>query len=136
METISLLSGPTFDHLSPMRALLLIRYLPLILPAIRLAWGLFLDRRVGVMIKLLPILAIIYVLSPLDLLPDIIPVVGWVDDLIVAGGLLLLFFVLAPRDVVFERLRKAAIPDQEEPPDETGKTVDGTFRYTDEDRPQ
>ncbi len=119
-----------------MRALLLIRYFPLILPAIRLAWGLFLDRRVGITIKLLPILAIIYVLSPLDLLPDIIPVVGWVDDLIVAGGLLLLFFTLAPRDVVFERLRKASNADQEEPPEDAGQTVDGTFRYTDEDRPE
>lgn len=116
--------------------MLLIRYFPLILPAIRLAWGLFLDRRVGVMIKLLPILAIIYVLSPLDLLPDIIPVVGWVDDLIVAGGLLLLFFILAPRDVVLERLRKARNADREEPLDETEQTVDGTFRYTDEDPPK
>ena len=69
-----------------MRALLLIRYFPLILSAIRLTWGLFLDRRVGIKIKLLPILAIIYVLSPLDLLPDIIPVVGWVDDLILSLG--------------------------------------------------
>jgi len=119
-----------------MRALLLIRYFPLILSAIRLAWGLFLDRRVGITIKLLPILAIIYVLSPLDLLPDIIPVVGWVDDLIVAGGLLLLFFILAPRDVVLERLRGEGNADRDEPSDETGQTVDGTFRYTDEDPPQ
>ena len=116
--------------------MLLIRYLPLILPAIRLAWGLFLDRRVGVTIKLLPILAIIYVLSPLDLLPDIILVVDWEGGPILASGLLLLFFILAPRDVVIERLRKASNPDQEEPPEETGQTVDSTFRYTDEDRPK
>ena len=119
-----------------MRALLLIRYFPLILSAIRLACGLFLDRRVGTKIKLLPILAIIYVLSPLDLLPDIIPVVGWVDDLIVAGGLLLLFFILAPRDVVLERIRGQGNADRDEPPDEKGQTIDGTFRYADEDPPQ
>jgi uncharacterized membrane protein YkvA (DUF1232 family) len=115
-----------------MRAILLIRYLPLILPAIRLAWGLFMDRRVGAPIKLLPILALIYVLSPLDLLPDIIPVVGWIDDLIVAGGLLMLFFVLAPRGVVLERLRGVGVRDEPERP--TGKTVDSTFRYTKDDR--
>ena len=119
-----------------MRALLLIRYFPLILSAIRLAWGLFLDRRVGTKIKLLPILAIIYVLSPLDLLPDIIPVVGWVDDLIVAGGLLLLFFILAPHDLVLERIRGEGNTDRYEPPDEEGQTVDGTFRYTNEDPPR
>ncbi len=27
------------------------------------------------------ILAILYVLSPLDLIPDFIPVIGWLDDL-------------------------------------------------------
>ncbi len=30
---------------------------------------------------IIAILAILYILSPLDLLPDIIPVVGWLDDL-------------------------------------------------------
>jgi len=119
-----------------MRAFPILRYLSLIMPALRLAWALFRDRRVGAVIKLLPIMAVIYVISPLDVLPDIIPVVGWVDDLIVAGGLLLLFFILAPRDVVIERLRKARNPGQEEPAEDTGQTVDGTFRYTDEDRPQ
>ena len=117
-----------------MRAFPLLRYLWLILPAIRLAWGLFLDRRVRTVTKILPILAVLYVLSPLDLLPDIIPVVGWVDDLIVAGGLLLLFFVLAPTEVVFERLRKA--DSTKEPQAPVGETIDGSFRYTDGDQPR
>lgn len=30
--------------------------------------------------------AIIYVLSPLDIIPDIIPVIGWLDDLLVGIG--------------------------------------------------
>ena len=117
-----------------MRALPILRYLSLILPAIRLAWALFRDRRVSAPIKLLPIIAAIYVVSPLDVLPDIIPVVGWVDDLIVAGGLLLLFFMLAPRGVVFEHLRGTG--NREEPAEGTDDVVDGTFRYTDEDRPR
>lgn len=117
-----------------MRAVPFLRYLWLILPAIRLAWGLSLDRRVRLVTKILPILAVLYVLSPLDLLPDIIPVVGWVDDLIVAGGLLLLFFILAPREVVFERLRGS--DNREVPPEPAGKTIDGSFRYTDENPPR
>lgn len=28
-------------------------------------------------------LAILYVIWPLDVLPDVIPVIGWIDDLIV-----------------------------------------------------
>ena len=31
------------------------------------------------------ILAIIYVVFPIDLIPDVIPVIGWLDDLIVIG---------------------------------------------------
>ncbi len=117
-----------------MRAFPILRYLPLILPAIRLAWRLFLDRRVGMMTKLLPVLAAVYVLSPLDLLPDIIPVVGWMDDMIVAGGLLLLFFVLAPREVVLEHLLGTG--SREEPAEQNDRTVDGSFRYTDEEKPR
>lgn len=116
-----------------MRALSILRYFPLILPALRLAWGLFRDRRVGAPIKLLPVFAVIYVVSPLDVLPDIIPVAGWIDDLIVAGGLLLLFFVLAPYGVVLEHLRGTGT--KEEPSQRNDDAVDGTFRYTDEDQP-
>jgi uncharacterized membrane protein YkvA (DUF1232 family) len=32
------------------------------------------------------IMALIYILSPIDLIPDVIPVVGWVDDVAVAVG--------------------------------------------------
>ena len=32
------------------------------------------------------ILALLYILSPIDLIPDFIPVVGWVDDLAVGVG--------------------------------------------------
>ncbi len=30
---------------------------------------------------IIALLAILYILSPLDLLPDFIPVIGWLDDL-------------------------------------------------------
>jgi hypothetical protein len=32
------------------------------------------------------IIALLYILSPIDLIPDVIPVVGWVDDAAVAVG--------------------------------------------------
>jgi uncharacterized membrane protein YkvA (DUF1232 family) len=32
------------------------------------------------------ILALLYILSPIDLIPDVIPLVGWADDLVVGGG--------------------------------------------------
>jgi uncharacterized membrane protein YkvA (DUF1232 family) len=32
------------------------------------------------------IVALLYILSPIDLVPDVIPVVGWADDLVVGAG--------------------------------------------------
>ncbi len=32
------------------------------------------------------ILALLYIISPIDLVPDFIPVAGWVDDLAVGVG--------------------------------------------------
>lgn len=32
------------------------------------------------------VLALLYILSPINLIPDVIPVVGWVDDAAVAVG--------------------------------------------------
>ena len=38
------------------------------------------------------IFAIIYIISPIDLIPDFIPVVGWIDDFFVGLiGLMFLF---------------------------------------------
>jgi uncharacterized membrane protein YkvA (DUF1232 family) len=39
---------------------------------------------------ILIVLAILYILSPIDLVPDVIPVVGWADDLVVGAGALAL----------------------------------------------
>lgn len=41
---------------------------------------LFLDKGTPLSSKLLPIAAIIYAAFPLDILPDIFPIVGWFDD--------------------------------------------------------
>ena len=35
------------------------------------------------------ILGVIYGVSPVDVVPDVIPVAGWIDDLVVTGGSLL-----------------------------------------------
>jgi hypothetical protein len=44
------------------------------------------DPRVGLVPRLLAFLAIAYALSPLDLIPDFIPVLGLLDDLIILPG--------------------------------------------------
>jgi uncharacterized membrane protein YkvA (DUF1232 family) len=50
-------------------------------------------------IKFIPGLIIAHLLSPIDIIPDFIPVLGYLDDLIVVGFLLWLFFRLVPKDL-------------------------------------
>ena len=73
--------------------------------AVRLSWRLFRDRRVPFWIKLIPLFALLYVLSPIDLLSEIaFPIVGYVDDATLLLFSLYLFVRLAPKSVVAEHL--------------------------------
>lgn len=38
---------------------------------------------------IIAVLGVIYGLSPIDVIPDVIPVAGWIDDLVLTGGSLL-----------------------------------------------
>lgn len=44
--------------------------------------------------------ALAYLLSPIDLIPDFIPVIGFLDDLIVVAGLVALARLLIPKSVL------------------------------------
>jgi uncharacterized membrane protein YkvA (DUF1232 family) len=67
---------------------------------VRLAFRLLREPRVGLLAKAVPMFAVLYVLSPLDFIPDVIPLLGEVDDL----GIVLLapkgFLRLCPHDAV------------------------------------
>ena len=65
---------------------------------LRLIIRLMADRRVPIWVKLIPVAAVAYILSPIDLRPDFIPVLGQIDDLLITILLLVLFIVLAPSE--------------------------------------
>lgn len=67
---------------------------------LRVAWRLFLDRRVAPAVKFIPLLALVYLLSPVDFLPDLVPAAGQLDDVAIILLALRLFVHLAPPDVV------------------------------------
>ena len=57
--------------------------------------------------KILAGTAVLYALSPIDLIPDFIPVIGYLDDLILLPLLVALTLKLIP-DETFERCREQA----------------------------
>lgn len=58
-------------------------------------------------VKILAGITIAYALSPIDLIPDFIPVLGYLDDLILLPLLITLTVRLIPHDI-FEESRKEA----------------------------
>lgn len=69
----------------------------------RLALRLFADRRVPIFVKLVPLLAIVYLLWPIDLIPDLpVPILGQLDDLAILLIALRFFVELSPEEVVSE----------------------------------
>jgi len=64
------------------------------------------DRRVNFLLKLLPIGALIYLVSPIDLIPGaVLPVIGALDDAAVLWLGATLFVSLCPEDIVEEHTR-------------------------------
>ena len=69
---------------------------------VRLYSRLFRDSRVSVLPKALLVLTLVYVVSPFDVIPDFVPVIGEMDDLVLVLSGLWLFVRLCPPDVVRE----------------------------------
>jgi uncharacterized membrane protein YkvA (DUF1232 family) len=78
----------------------------------RLALRLMADGRVPTLLKLVPVLAMVYLLSPVDLMPDLIPGFGQLDDLAIIVLALKLFISMSPETVVDELEGRGAV----EPP--------------------
>lgn len=59
------------------------------------------------LVKLLCIVVVAYALSPIDLIPDFIPVLGYLDDLILLPALIWIVIRLIPPPVMAESRRQA-----------------------------
>ena len=74
------------------------------IPAVFLALK---DRKTPWYVKLFAALIVVYALSPIDFIPDFIPVLGYLDDLIILPLLVTLTVRFIPKDV-FDEYRKQA----------------------------
>lgn len=75
---------------------------------LKLIWKVLKDGRTPTYLKAFPLLVALYLISPFDLIPGFIPVLGQLDDV----GLLLLaikgFIRLAPQEIVAEHMQALA----------------------------
>lgn len=69
------------------------------LPAVFIAMG---KKETPVLAKVLAGITVAYALSPIDVIPDFIPVLGYLDDLIILPALIAVTVKLIPPDVFSE----------------------------------
>jgi uncharacterized membrane protein YkvA (DUF1232 family) len=101
-----------------------------IINQVRLVWRLLTDRNVPIWAKVIPPLALLYLISPIDLLPDPVLGLGQLDDLAVILLGLKLFVEMCPSGVV-QRHRDELIGNP--PPEPEGEVVDTTYRVLDDE---
>ena len=89
--------------------------------SIRLIWKLLTDSRVPFWIRIALPLALIYVISPIDIFPDLVPIIGRVDDIVAVVVGLMILLKLAPKKVV----------NQYKKDDKT--IIDGEYREEDQE---
>jgi uncharacterized membrane protein YkvA (DUF1232 family) len=70
----------------------------------RLVYRLIRDPNVPLYLKLLPFFSLLYLIFPFDLIPDMAPIIGQVDDLAILVAFSKIFIELSPQDVVKEHL--------------------------------
>jgi uncharacterized membrane protein YkvA (DUF1232 family) len=96
---------------------------------VRLAVRLMREPRVPRLLKALPVLTLLYVVSPLDFVPDVIPVLGQLDDFGVFLVSLELFLGLCPSGAVTFHRSAIAAGRRYTPMVSTGEVIDAEWHH-------
>lgn len=70
------------------------------------------DPRTPIIAKLMAAATIAYLLSPIDLIPDFIPVLGLLDDLILVPLMITLTLKLIPSDIIADIREKSILEEK------------------------
>ena len=95
---------------------------------LRLAWRLMREPRAPLFAKALPALAVLYVLSPLDFVPDVLPVLGQMDDLWILVLSVKLFLRMCPSAVASFHADAITSGRRFTPMAPTDVVIDATYR--------
>ncbi len=77
--------------------------------AYRLCSFAFADGRTPLLSKIISVLALLYLISPLDIIPDFLPVIGQLDDIIVVLMAVLQFLRSIPQDVRRDEVKRERV---------------------------
>ena len=82
-------------------------------------WRAFMEPLTPLWLKALMLVVPLYLVSPLDIIPDFIPFAGWLDDVVVIPLLVSWIVTLLPQKApVYARARRS----------ETDQVIDGDYR--------
>lgn len=102
---------------------------------LRLIMRLMLDRRVPLRLKLIIPAVLLYFVWPFDVLPDIIPLLGHLDDILVVIAALAAFLVTAGRHVLLSQARGHGVDGQRDggsrPSGEN--VIEGRYRHIEDE---
>ena len=65
-------------------------------------WLAYKRKDVPILAKFIIIITVGYALSPIDLIPDFIPILGYLDDLIILPLLIYVSIKIIPQEIMFE----------------------------------
>lgn len=99
-----------------------------LLTSVRLSWRLLRDPQVPLRFKALALIPVLYIVSPVDLLPDLVPVLGQIDDIAVALLAVEFFVGLCPPAVVAHHREALASGQRYSPKGPEGQVIDAEFR--------
>ena len=66
------------------------------------------DKDTPILVKVLAFITVAYAFSPIDLIPDFVPILGYLDDVLLLPLLVALTIKFIPKEI-FEEKRKEAI---------------------------
>jgi uncharacterized membrane protein YkvA (DUF1232 family) len=73
------------------------------------------DKQVPMRVKFIPVLLAVYLANPIDLIPDFIPVLGYLDDVAIVVIALAIMIRLTPNDVVLDLVNQSRITINTDP---------------------
>lgn len=111
-----------------------------IIKNIKLIWRLLNDRRVSPGLKMIVPATLLYLLFPVDIIPDIAPGLGQLDDIAVILLGLKLFVEMCPSEVVRQHLDELAsmaspwrvVEEDETPEAEPSRYIEAPYQVVDE----